>query len=275
MWTSIVTVKYRYFQAKKGSRSRTRTCMFNGSSCGTGVSAEPLIETGSCNPALSVWHGEEDVATFSTDAGIYKNDALTNGLENIFDNDSSTYYNSHDDYRGVHKTITINFQVSFTSLFPNFWISHHIFALRSKYLFTNWELKKEIVRNITMPLGALISIWIFAWYWTLKTPMHCAQDRIRSEIEKIIDVDKLRSNIYIIWFIINELNREHITNLDSENSSWIPIWLKPLTVKAWRLNTIQIIDYPPWCSNVNPSPRYKERLVDWPFQPEFHRMGEI
>ena len=94
--------------------------MFNGSSCETGVSAEPLIETGSCIPAVSVWHGEENVATFSTDAGIWKNDALTNGLENIFDNDSSTYYNSHDDYRGVHKTITINFQVSYTSSFARF-----------------------------------------------------------------------------------------------------------------------------------------------------------
>ena len=117
--------------------------MFNGSSCETGVSAEPLIETGSCNPALSVWHGEEDVATFSTDAGIFSNDVPKYGLQNMFDNDLSTFYNSHGTYTGVDKTITINFQVSFTSLFARFLNASPNFLFKEQIFFHKLRIEKR------------------------------------------------------------------------------------------------------------------------------------
>ena len=102
-----------YGQAQKGSRSRTRTCMFNGATCPTGISNEPLIETKACTPANRVWHGESNLATYSTNAGIWNNEYPRFALKNIFDNDASTVWHSKEGYKNYYKIITINFKVSF------------------------------------------------------------------------------------------------------------------------------------------------------------------
>ena len=94
------------FQARKGSRSRTREC----SSCETGSSLdEPLIETESCSPEESIWYGESELATISNNGGEWDGKPLSN----MFDNDGNTIWHSSGHWysRRHQKTITIEFHV--------------------------------------------------------------------------------------------------------------------------------------------------------------------
>ena len=104
-FTKFLKILIEIFQARKGSRSRTREC----SSCETGASLdEPLIETGSCSPEESIWYGESELATISNDAGHLDNFVFSN----IFDNDENTFWHSSWPSRLREKIITIDFQVS-------------------------------------------------------------------------------------------------------------------------------------------------------------------
>ena len=106
MFAKFLKILIEIFQARKGSRSRTREC----SSCETGASLdEPLIETESCSPEESIWYGESELATISNDAGHMNNYVFSN----IFDNNANTMWHSSGHWysRRHEKTVTIDFHV--------------------------------------------------------------------------------------------------------------------------------------------------------------------
>ena len=94
-------------KARQGQRSRSRTCL----SCQTEESSEPLVETESCFPEESIWHGETELATVSNNAGIWNNEYPRFALENIFDDDQTTIWVSHNDFKADIKIITIDLEV--------------------------------------------------------------------------------------------------------------------------------------------------------------------
>ena len=112
VWLKLALLDPTNFQAKKG-QSRTRTCTFNGATCPTGISNEPLIETKTC--ANRIWHGEPEVASYSTNAGYWYNEAAF-VLKHIFDDDPQTIWHSHMPYKNSNKIITVNFKVSSSTL---------------------------------------------------------------------------------------------------------------------------------------------------------------
>ena len=65
--------------------------------------------TGRTDSGTSIWHGEVDIATFSTNAGHNADHKLAN----LFDNDENTLWHSASDFdtNADIKRISISFQV--------------------------------------------------------------------------------------------------------------------------------------------------------------------
>ena len=61
---------------------------------------------------IKVWHGETDIATYSTDSGewVVESTGEVYGLENMFDDEeSSSIWHNHIDNTNTVQTLTFNF----------------------------------------------------------------------------------------------------------------------------------------------------------------------
>ena len=61
---------------------------------------------------VKVWHGETDIATYSTDSGewVVESSGEVYGLANMFDDeDSSSIWHNHIDNTNTVQTLTFNF----------------------------------------------------------------------------------------------------------------------------------------------------------------------
>ena len=149
VWLKLALLNPTHFQAKKG-QSRTRTCTFNGATCPTGVSNEPLIETKTC--ANRIWHGEPEVASYSTNAGYWYNQPAF-ALKNIFDDDPLTNWHSNINYKNSNKIITINFNVSFSTL-----IISLIYFFLASGLFQNTDNTQKRLHRCTWGQSCLVRV---------------------------------------------------------------------------------------------------------------------
>ena len=61
------------------------------------------------NHLAHIWHGDSEIATTTTDAGIWNSNYK---LEYMFDGQPSSFWQSARSSQGLSKTITIHFHVS-------------------------------------------------------------------------------------------------------------------------------------------------------------------